>query len=210
MTPEEIEQSVSRLEAIPEELTSRLNELMSDQDISEAGRDARRRELRDGLAGEVDELEAELAKALGGEFVEAAESLSTVGGTLDGLSAPDLGLAEQLREAQYEAQQFQADLNNLRGGVSYSAVSGQGGFDYLFRGPASGYSVPVILHGQERLTAGPAGEIDNRSVVFNVSVTAGSGEGGRSAGEAFVQAIQRALDTKRLLVPGFAIDATRV
>ena len=152
----------------------------------------------------------QLAAALGGEFIEASKTLATFGGSLDGLSAPDLGLVGQLSDARRLVQLFEGDLSGLGGGGSHGAVSGQGGFDLLFRGPASGYPVPVILHGQERLTATPGRGGRGGSVVFNVSLSAGSAEAGRAAGEAFVEEVQRALDTKRLLVPGFSIDSTRV
>jgi len=151
-----------------------------------------------------------LAKALGGEFIEAGRTLASFQGSLDSLRAGDLGLARQLRDASRLLRALKGDLSGIGGGVDYRAVSGQGGFDYLFRGPAAGYPVPVVLHGSERLTASPVTGGGGGSVVFNISLNAGSADAGRAAGEAFVETVQRALDTKRLLVPGFSIDSTRV
>ena len=65
MTPEQIEEAVARLEALPEELTSRINEIGGDRNLSAAGRESGRAELRESYTAEVDGLEAALSEALG-------------------------------------------------------------------------------------------------------------------------------------------------
>lgn len=64
MTPEQIDQSLNRLEAIPDELTARLGEIRSDETLSPAGRDRRSAETRASFAEEVEALEASLTKAI--------------------------------------------------------------------------------------------------------------------------------------------------
>jgi len=65
MTPEQIEEAVARLEALPEELTSRINKIGGDTNLSAAGRESGRAELRESYTAEVDDLEAALSEALG-------------------------------------------------------------------------------------------------------------------------------------------------
>ena len=174
----------------------------------EAEQEAKLRETQRKLVEGINKL----VKAMGGEFVDVTKTMATFQGSLDQVSAPDLGITGQLRDARRMLALFKKDLKNVGGkSVLTQPVSGQGGFDYLFHGPATGYPVPVVLHGSERLTAIPTGRNGpNSQVVFNVSIRADSSSSGRTAGEAFVRSIQQALDTKRLRVPQFSIDSTRV
>lgn len=153
-----------------------------------------------------------LVKAMGGEFENAASTFTTFQGSLDQTQAPDLGLATQLQLAQRLLEMFKKDLQDLpAGSISFNTISGQGGFDYLFRGPSTGYPVPVILHGNERLTATPMDKHHEAAgFVFNVNVQADSASGGRAAADSFIQQVQTALDTKRLRIPQYSIDHSRI
>ena len=64
MTPEQIDQQLTRLEAIPAELEAQLAEVAADETLSPAGRDARRSELRDASSDEIDQLETGLSAAI--------------------------------------------------------------------------------------------------------------------------------------------------
>jgi len=153
-----------------------------------------------------------LVKALGGEFINATKTLATFQGSLDQTHAPDIGITGQLGEARAMLRLFKGDLRNIKSGkVGFQPIEGQGGFDYLFRGPAGGYPVPVVLHGAERLTATPrGGGARQQPTVFNVTVHADSAAGGRLAAESFIHHVQQALDTKRLRVPDYSVDPARI
>lgn len=76
MTPEQMEEAVARLEALPEELTSRINEIGGDQNLSESGRESGRAELRESYAQEVEELESQLSEALSARASELAAEIA--------------------------------------------------------------------------------------------------------------------------------------
>ena len=175
---------------------------------SQAREEEKLRKSQEKIIQSINSLVGVLSSGLSG----AGENLDGFNETLASVAAPDLGLVSQLIEAKGLLRGFQSDLGNLSADVSYNPVSGQGGFDYLFRGPLSGYPVPVVLHGQERLTATPAGHSQSASsgVVFNVSVSGADARNAQAVADAFVDTVQRALDTKRLLVPSYSIDASRV
>jgi hypothetical protein len=153
-----------------------------------------------------------LANALGGEFTNAASTLTDFQGSLETVQAPDIGLIGQIQQARSCLALFQSDLSSTQpNNVSSKPISGQGGFDYIFRGPSAGYPVPVILHGTERLTAAPLGKPDSTSgCVFNLTIHADSHLGGKTAADAFISEIQQALDTKRLKIPAYTIDTARL